>query len=174
MSGGEQVSPDQGVGLDVVEVEGDSVVFGGDRRELAGPDLCRDVGDLVAALFTFRDAPAQPGERRFEGQLDVVRLQPSGAGLVHRRAQLLQVGFGQMLRGQGTFFEQFFQPFGHLAVDDLVHLGLHLWLIAVADGLEQQIPQRGLVIGGGIHRKAFRQSGQPALCPEAQGQTRQA
>ena len=70
----------------------------------------RHVGDLVAALLALGDAPAEPGERGAEGQLDVVGLQAAGPRLVHRRAQLRRGRRGQVSRGQGPLGEQLFDP----------------------------------------------------------------
>ena len=135
------------VGLDVFEVEGDPVVSGGDRLVLAGPDVGGHVGDLVAAAFAFGDASTEAGERGFEGQFDVVGLQAAGAGLVHRGAQRLEVGLAEVVGGQGALLEQFRQSFGHGRVDDLVHPFPDLGVVAVADGLQEQVAQRGFVEG---------------------------
>ena len=141
----EQVGARLAVGLDVREVEGNAVVLGGDRAVLAGADLGGHVGDLVASLLALGDAAAEPGEGGLEGQLDVVRLQAAGAGLIHRCAQRAEVGVGEVIGSQCPLVEDLLEPVADAGVDDLMHLRLHVGPLAVVDGVQQQVAQRGLV-----------------------------
>ena len=88
--------------------------------------------------------PPSLGEGGLERQLDVVRLEPAGTGLVHRGAECVQVGVGEVLRGEGPLVEQVLEPVADECVDDLVHLRLHVGAFAVLDGVQQQVAQRGL------------------------------
>ena len=49
-----------------------------------------------------------------------------------------------MLRGEGSLVEEVLEAVADGGVDDLVHLRLHVGALAVLDGLEQQVAQRGL------------------------------
>ncbi len=114
---------------------------------LAGPDVGGHVGDLVAALLAFDDASAEPSEGGLERELDVVRLEAPCAGLVHRCPERCEVGLGEVVGGEGALVEDLLEAVADAGVDDLVHLGPHVGLLAVADGLEQQVAQRGLAEG---------------------------
>ena len=144
VAGSEQVGSSEAFAVDLAELEGDAVVLGGDRSLAGRADLLGHVGDLVAALLALRDPTAEPGERCLERQLDVVRLETSSAGLVHRGAERLKVGLGEVLRGEGAFLEEVLEAVTDGGVDDLVHLGLHVGAFAVLDGVEQEVAQRRL------------------------------
>ena len=128
----------------VLDVERDAVVAGGDRAAADRAQLRWDVGDLEAAVLAPADLAAEPGERRPERALDVVRLQAPGPRLVHQRAQLGDVRLLQRVGRERALGEQLLDPAGDAGVDDLLHVRPRLGQLAVADRVDQQRPQRRL------------------------------
>ena len=78
-----------------------------------------------------------------EERLDVVRLEPAGLGALHVFADAVNAAGVHGVVRQGALFEQVLQlrPVEGV-LDDRGQARAHLGLIAVADGLDQQLAQR--------------------------------
>ena len=129
-------------------LEHDPFVTGEDR--LAGPDhpvtvpdQGRNVRHLVAARFTLDGRAAELPERLVEERLDVVRLQAARLGPLHLLAHALHAAGVHRVVDELPFLEQVLQcrPVERL-VDGGIEARAHLRLLAVADGVEQQLAQR--------------------------------
>ena len=128
-------------------LEGDALVAG--QHRLADADQAvavahrgRDVGDLVAARLALLGRAAQKPERLVEEGLDVVRLQAAGLGPLHVFADAVDPAGVHGVVGERPFFQQVPQ----LAAVERVfehrrQAGAHLGLVAVADGLDEQLAQ---------------------------------
>ena len=142
VAGREQLRARAGLIEDVLDVERDAVIARGDRAADRSPQLRRDVRDLEPAALAPPDLAAEPGERGAERALDVVRLQPPRARLVHQLPQLGDVRVLQRVGRKRPLGEQLLDAVGDAGVDDLLHVRARLGQLAVADRLDQQCPQR--------------------------------
>ena len=130
-------------------LEGDAFV--GLHDGSADPDVAvtiadsdRDVADLEAASLARRQAPTEPAEGLFEERLDEVRLELAGLHALHLQADLLDVSEGHHVLMQRLRLEHVPEPLPDRGIDYLKEPGLDLGLIAVADGLNEQVLQTGV------------------------------
>ena len=98
---------------------------------------------LVAARFTLEDRAAELPERLAEERFDVVRLQAARLGPLHLLAHALYAAGIHRVVDELPLLEQVLQrrPVERL-VDGGIEPRAHLRLLAVADGVEQQLAQR--------------------------------
>ena len=102
--------------------------------------------DLVAAVLALARAAADATEGLQEEGLDVVGLQAARLGALHVGADAVHAAGVHQLGCQRTLFEQLVQPGAVEGIlDDRRQLGAHVGLLAVADGLDQQVAQRAAV-----------------------------
>ena len=129
-------------------LEGDALVAR--QHRLADADQAvavahrrRDVGDLVAARLALLGRAAQALERLEEEGLDVVRLQAARLGPLHVLADAVDPAGVHRVVGERPLFEQVLELAAvERVLDDRRQPGAHLGLVAVADGLDQQVAQR--------------------------------
>lgn len=106
----------------------------------------RDARDLEAALLARVNLAVDLLERLEEERPDEVGLEPAGVGALHLLADPGHVGQVHRVGGERLLLEQGQQMVVvHGGVDDAVEPGAHLWVIAVADRLDEQLAQRLLV-----------------------------
>ncbi len=94
-----------------VSLECHSFVLGEHRGAIADlpipiPNVRRYVGHLEPAGLARRDATAESREGSEEECLDVVRLKPTGLGIFHAPADLVDICFGQHVVVERTLGEQ--------------------------------------------------------------------
>ena len=98
---------------------------------------------LVTAGLPLRRGAAEPAERLPEERFDVVRLQAARVGPLHVRANPLNATGVHRVVNELPLLEQVLQ---RSVVERLIDGGIearpHLRLLAVADGIEQQVAQR--------------------------------
>ena len=150
MSRAQQVCPSQTVLLCVAQVEGHAFIPRRDRQRTSRSDGSRHAGQFIASAFPPDHATIQSAECAAERRLDVVRLQSSGAGVVHCLPQFGELGLREHFGRQGPLLQQFLQAVTYLVVDDFMHSGPHLGPVTVADGVDQQGAQRRLLEGLGF------------------------
>ena len=128
-------------------LEGDALVAR--QHRLADADQAvavahrrRNVGDLVAARLPLLGRSAQALEGFEKERLDVVRLQAAGVGAFHVLADAVHAAGVHRVVGERAVFEQVLEL---AAVERVVEhrreAGAHLGLIAVANGLDEQVAQ---------------------------------
>jgi len=102
-----------------------------------------DVGDLVAAALALAGASTDALEGFEEEGLDVVGLEAAGFGALHAGAHAVDAAGVNCVGRQGALCEQFAQLLGIEGVfDGGGEAGAHLRLLAVADGVDEQLAQR--------------------------------
>ena len=105
-----------------------------------------DVGDLVAAARALAGAATDALEGLEEEGLDVVGLETAGFGALHAGAHAVDAAGIHGVGRQGALFEQLAQLLGIEGVfDGGGEAGAHLRLLAVADGVDEQLAQRPAV-----------------------------
>ena len=115
----------------------------GPDQPVAVPDQGRNVRHLVAARFTLAGRAAELPERLAEERLDVVRLQAARVGPLHLLAHALHAADVHRVVDELPLLEQVLQrrPVERM-VDGGIEAGAHLRLLAIANGVEQQLAQR--------------------------------
>ncbi len=99
-----------------------------------------DVLDLEALRLPLVNGPAQQLERLDEKRCDEVRLKPAGIGPFHVLADLPNLRDIHRIMCQGATFDQFAKVLAvERLVDNLEKAGLHFGIVAVANGVEQQV-----------------------------------
>ena len=129
-------------------LEGDAFVAA--RHRVASADLpvsvahrCRHMGHFVASRLALPGRAAKLAERFQEEGFHVVRLQAPRFGAFHVLAHAGHLGGIHRVLRQGAFLDQRLQMrMVHGCADGLGKAHLHLRLVAVADGLDQQLAQR--------------------------------
>jgi hypothetical protein len=100
------------------------------------------VGDLVAARLALPDRAAQPPERLEEEGRDEVGLQLPGLGPLHRLLDLQHLAGVHGIPRQRPLLQQRLQVMAvQRVVDDPLQPSSHLGIVAVANGLYQQVAQ---------------------------------
>src|SRR5690606_9698467 len=102
-----------------------------------------NVGDFPASFLAALDLAAEMLERLDEETLDVMRLKTLRLGPLHLDPQLMHAGRRHGVVGQLSALKQIQEMLLiDRPVDGLEELGLHVLLLAVLDGLHQQVAQR--------------------------------
>ena len=115
----------------------------GPDHPVAVPDQGRNVRHLVAARFTLAGRAAELSERLMEERFDVVRLQAARLGPLHLLAHALYAAGVHRVVDELPLLEQVLQRRSvERLVDGSVEPRADLRLLAVADGVEQQLAQR--------------------------------
>jgi hypothetical protein len=98
---------------------------------------------LVAARLALSCGTAEPLEGFEKERLDIVRLQPASLGPLHFLADLVYARGIHRIMGQRPLFEQAPERLPvEGVVDDPVEPRPDLGLLAVADGIDQEVAQR--------------------------------
>ena len=135
------------LGIDQLFFKGDPLIpgqnrFPGSDEPVPISDDRRHMGDFIPARFTGSGSPAQILKGLPEKGFNIVGLEAPGIGPLHIFPDLSNFPGIHGIVGQGALFKQVPDL---LPVQDLVHdriqVGHDLGLFAVADGLDQQIPQ---------------------------------
>ena len=146
MAGREEVGVGRPLDLGAVLVESDARVAFEQRRAATGlsaaiPHRQRHPVDLVPAGLALGQPSTQLREGGVEEGVDVVGLDASQRGLVHLPPDAVDVGVADGVGREHRIRDGGAHPCGHVGLDDLVEPGPHVGTVAVADGVQQELPE---------------------------------